>query len=112
MNAWYYVDCPPGLRRLHARLMQALAPYLEKRAPRSEMFWARRPVSRSTRGWVRHFADAAYGRYRPHITLGSGRPRPEDDLPRAFLARRLAVYQLGDHCTCARPLFEARLRGR
>ena len=109
LNAWYRVNRAAALVRLHARLMSALAPWFEARPAQPAMF--AEDVSRSTRAWVDRFArEAAYSRFRPHITLGSGRPHPEPDLPRGFVARRLAVFQLGDHCTCARPLFEARLR--
>jgi hypothetical protein len=68
-------------------------------------------VSSSTLRWIGRFRqDAALRHYRPHITLGYGKPNEERDLPKTFLATRIGIFQLGNHCTCVRPIAEARLK--
>lgn len=113
VNAWYHVSVTPALRRLHAGVMASLAGFPRARlTSRALVLRPRQRPSPSTRVWIEGFDELAAGpRFRPHITLGRGTPAPETGLPLAFRATRLAVCQLGNHCTCARVLFESRLRG-
>jgi 2'-5' RNA ligase len=114
VTTWYHARRSRALMALHRRCLRLLSPY-RRPGLRASGFVRRRGerVSASSMRWVRRFAEDAAGvRYRPHITIGRGA------LPRAarrhesFLARRLALCRLGNHCTCAEVIAEARLATR
>jgi 2'-5' RNA ligase len=114
VTAWYTARRTRDLAALHRACVAAVAA-LPRRRPTAEAFARRggeRPSASSLR-WVARYADDAAGaRYRPHVTLGYGRPDGDPALPLTFTARRVALCHLGPHCTCARILAEARLGGR
>jgi 2'-5' RNA ligase len=93
-KAWYVLPRTGPLLRLHRAAWRALLPH--------------RRASASLPRYVRRFEAYSGARYRPHITLGHGRPAPERGLPWRFRPAALALCQLGDHCTCARLLWKSR----
>jgi 2'-5' RNA ligase len=118
-TAWLEAALSRGLRRWH-RLAVTLLESYRRPGPRAAGF-APGPgrVSASARRWVRRYAqDAALAHYRPHITIGYGDAPTVPHLPIPFLARRIVLCHLGNHCTCARVLAErhlltsGRLRGK
>ena len=112
VTAWYEARRTRPLSNLHRASVALLAPYRRARAP--EAAFARvggEQVSASSRRWVSRFEkDASGARYRPHVTLGYGTPPAAPALQ--FPARRLALCWLGNHCTCALVLAEARIRAK
>ncbi len=50
-------------------------------------------------------AKSAYKNFRPHITLGVGEMYDADFLIQ-FSASKLALFQLGNYCTCRKKFFE------
>lgn len=105
VNAWYEIERTRELLALHREALALLTAHRLPRRARREMLAVRtgERVSASTLRWIDRFAvDAAGPRYRPHITLGYG--EPETTAPFTFRGNRLALYQLGNHCTCARRL--------
>ena len=67
-------------------------------------------VSRGTLDWVKNFTQhAGYEKYVPHVTLGEINSPPKIE-PKKFIANRVAVCQLGNHCTCRKILKEWRLK--
>ncbi|HET8761567.1 MAG TPA: 2'-5' RNA ligase family protein [Nitrospiria bacterium] len=98
------------LQALHETVMRGVDPLLSRDAA-PEMFVAPESISSSTIQWVNAYDSAAsFDRFWPHITLGMG-ALPDDAIPPApGLASRLALCQLGPHCTCRRVLVEAALR--
>jgi hypothetical protein len=111
VSVWYEIARTRDLLALHGDAVRALEPHRRGRATRASLaLRSGETVSASTLRWIDRFPqEAAFGSYRPHITLGKGEPDPEWDLPLAFRARRLALFQLGPHCTCVRRLAEVRL---
>jgi hypothetical protein len=76
-----------------------------------------RAINASSLDWVLNFAEqSSYPRatYFPHVTLGLASDAAVDAVqadaalsaPVDFRARRIGVYQLGNFCTCRRPLVE------
>jgi len=112
VTTWYHARRSRSLSALHRACVRLLAPHRFASAPPAAFVRRRgEAISASSRRWVAHFVEDAAGRhYRPHVTIGRGAP---SSAPKTvtFRARRLALCQLGNHCTCARVLAEARLRG-
>jgi 2'-5' RNA ligase len=113
VTAWYTVRRTRALATLHRACVRAVDALPHRRATPAAFIRPRgQGVSASAIRWVaRYSEDAAFARYRPHITLGYGRPEEDPALPVTFTARRLALCHLGSHCTCAKILAEARLGG-
>jgi 2'-5' RNA ligase len=107
VNAWLEIARSPELLRLHQDALLLLnAHRLRQRAQRGMLaVLSGERVAKSTLRWIDHFADDSAGRrYRPHITLGQGQPAATAAF--TFRANGLGLYQLGNHCTCARPIAE------
>jgi 2'-5' RNA ligase len=98
------------LQTLHEAVMRGVAPLVSRDAT-PEMFVEPQTIPPSTLRWVSEYASSAsFERFWPHITLGMG-ALPEDAiLPAPARAERLALCQLGPHCTCRRVLAETSLR--
>jgi hypothetical protein len=111
VTAWYEVERTRELMALHYEAVAVLED-LRAAKPLRRMLALRagERVSASSLRWIERFGTDAFGvRYRPHITLGYGLPAPERGLPIHFRASRLALFQLGSHCTCARLIAARRL---
>jgi len=111
VTAWYEVARRRDLLALHREAVRALQRYRNAAPTRDALAVVPgERVSAFTLRWIARFAhDSALARYRPHVTLGYGQPSRDPALPLTFRATRFAVYQLGNHCTCARRLAEFRL---
>jgi len=67
------------------------------------------PNSASAVEWINRFIpEQCYERFWPHITLGHGRPVEKQE-SLSFMATRIAICHLGNHCTCRKILAEAPL---
>jgi hypothetical protein len=98
------------LQALHEAVMRAVEPSVSDDAA-ADMFIDPHGIPLSTIRWVNEYpATASFERFWPHITLGMGAPPADAALPAPSLASRLALCQLGPHCTCRRVLFETGLR--
>jgi 2'-5' RNA ligase len=113
-TAWYEASPGRTLGLWHRRCVALLEAHRRPGPAARDFAGPRgRAIAPSARRWVRRFArDAAFTRYRPHVTLGYGAAPADPRLPATFHARRLALVHLGDHCTCARVLAERRLVAR
>ena len=98
------------LTRLHEEIMRVTEKQLGTK-PKAKMLVVDDDDSADSGSlkWIEEYRDKhAFKRFDPHVTLGFGRieaPR----LPRHFQAMKLAVYQLGNGCTCRRRLLEIHL---
>lgn len=97
------IEPSAALRSLHEAVMDSFGGLLGSDA-RPEMFLGPPAIRERTIEWVRSYRKrSAFGRFRPHITFGLGELK--DPLPPfEFEARRLAAFQLGNHCACLRLL--------
>ena len=89
----------PALLRLHARLMDALAPD-EVPGDAAAFQQDDAPPRDADVIWVTRFRTASsYARFDPHITVGIGlNPITVD--PFTFVAHAIAICHLGRFCTC------------
>ncbi|MBT3538706.1 hypothetical protein HOF40_01690 [Candidatus Parcubacteria bacterium] len=67
-------------------------------------------INKKTFFWVDNYiTGSSLEKYWPHITLkGCDKPK-YNDLPKKFIANRIAICHLGDHCTCRKVLWETKL---
>lgn len=112
-TGWYEVARTPPLLALHRDAVRALERY-RCGMPHRRMLAV--PQGERVRAALLRFIarfgpDASGARYQPHVTLGYGVPLDEPGMPWHFRATRLALFQLGNHCTCARKIASVRLRG-
>ena len=93
------IERTEGLQLLHEEVMEKLAAYLSYDVTR-EMVYDSGQVSESTLLWIREYREkSSFANFSPHITIGYG--QMENMLfPMEFVASRLALCHLGNHCTC------------
>jgi hypothetical protein len=73
------------------------------------MVFGNETVNKSTLLWIENFpAESVYEKFFPHITLGYGQTTLEN-LPIDFKVPKIALCQLGNHCTCRKVLASAEL---
>lgn len=95
---------------LQRELIETLKPWLTQDAEASDLFDPP-PISWSTINWINRFIPDQCGeRFWPHITIGHGATDVRQE-SFDFIARRLAVCHLGNHCTCRRVVAEVILGG-
>jgi 2'-5' RNA ligase len=96
------------LSGLQRSFIDGFGPLITQDTVEEDMFGGP-PVSPSAINWINRFIpEQCYDRFWPHITVGHGRPDGAQD-PYHFMATRIAICHLGDHCTCRRILAEAAL---
>jgi hypothetical protein len=101
----------PDLSALHEAVMEGLRAHSTYDAEAGQ-FLAPPPVDRHAPHYLNHYPSAAaYGRFEPHITLGTGYGETPG-LPILFKAGRVALCRLGASCTCRKILLEFTLRAR
>ena len=90
----------PELTALHRRLMVCLAPFDTGRGD-ADAFASDGEMPRAAdRAWISMFRqESAFAFFAPHITLGVGRVENLGK-PSRFVARDVALCQLGRFCTC------------
>ncbi len=90
---------------LHESIVHAFRPLLTQDAD-DDAINDSPPISSDAVDWINHYIpDQCFDRFWPHITLGFGDP-PATFQPIPFLASRLAICHLGNHCTCRTILAE------
>jgi 2'-5' RNA ligase len=96
------------LQTLHESLVKTFTAHLSHDASRHDLA-DEPPIAESSLKWINEFIPkASFENFWPHITLGFG----EQDFVvehLSFSASRLAICHLGNHCTCARILYETQL---
>lgn len=106
-NAGFNVDSAEGLgivhsvalMDLHNNSVALMQPFLEQYYEPDIFADYEQGLGESCMSWVRRFQNECVGeKFDPHITLGFGKV-PELEFLK-FKADKLALYQLGDYCTC------------
>jgi len=96
------------LQALHEQIMHKLTPYFSYDVS-EHMLSAAEPVSESTLLWIRSYREkSSFANFRPHITIGYGRS-VNLSCPAYFRLAKLALCQLGNHCTCRKVLASVEL---
>lgn len=87
------------LQLLHKTVMERMAPYLSCDVS-SDMVCAEGEVEESTLLWIKNYrGKSSFDKFFPHITIGYGE-LSNCSFAMKFTASRLALSQLGNHCTC------------
>ena len=94
-----------GLMRLHREVMERMARFFRGPA-RAEYIAGGGEIAETTLEWINNYREkSSFERFWPHVTLGYGEFE-EEAFAREFRAERLALCHLGNHCTCAKVLWE------
>jgi len=94
------------LQELHEEIMEKLESYLTYDVDKS-MLYNPDEVEEETLSWIKDYKQTSFKKFKPHITLGIGKVNSIQ--PMAFRASTLALFQLGNYCTCRKLLFETEL---
>jgi 2'-5' RNA ligase len=96
----FEVEKTEELQLLHETVMERLAPYLSSDVT-SDMVCAEGEVEESALLWIKNYREkSSFGKFFPHITIGYGELSNFLSFPIKFAASKLALSQLGEHCTC------------
>lgn len=108
---WFAIEKTEALQSLHESLIEKLKPFLSYDASK-EMFYKPMEVKESSVEYVNNFLKkASFENYSPHITIGYG-SYEEENLQLSFQSSRLALCQLGNHCTCRKIVAEETQAGK
>ncbi|MFH1370814.1 MAG: hypothetical protein ABII09_05955 [Planctomycetota bacterium] len=103
----FQVERTEQLQIFHERIYNILKPFFTQDI--AEDMIAGGQASASTLEWIRnYFVKSGYSNFSPHITAGYG-DLSDLPLPRDFAVENLAIYHLGNHCTCAKILWSAEI---
>ncbi|MBU2542799.1 hypothetical protein KJ785_04545 [Patescibacteria group bacterium] len=106
---FFVVKKTPELQNLHEKIVNELKDYKAKNTT-ADMFFDEK-IDESTFFWTDNYiTGSSFQKFWPHITLkGCAKPK-YDDLPKKFIADKIAICHLGDHCTCRKILWETNLK--
>ena len=96
------------LLSLHEEVMRRMTPYFSYDVT-AEMVLSPPIAGEPTLLWIKNYPDkSAFEHFFPHITIGYGQL---DEFPftAEFTASKLALFHLGNHCTCRKVLAAAEL---
>lgn len=106
----FTIDRTPEIVDLHEKTLAAMLPHRVPNAPLESLHQppAADPI---TLGWLNNFMESgSHDNYAPHLTLGFGEQATNGErIP--FTARTIAVFQLGNYCTCRRLFSSYPLQG-
>jgi 2'-5' RNA ligase len=104
----FEVEKTEKLLSLHKEVMRKMTPYFSFNVT-SEMVLSPPAAGESTLLWIRNYPEkAAYENFFPHITIGYGQ-LDDFSFTAEFVASKLALCHLGNHCTCRKVLAVAEL---
>lgn len=101
---------PQKLQHLHTECMQAISAYTINDFDKEVLFDGA-TADNMTLDFIRHFPEKSVGsHFSPHLTIGFGHPDHIVIPEISFEADNLAVYQLGNYCTCQKELATFKLK--
>src|SRR4030042_6810756 len=94
----FQIERTKALQSLHEEVLQRLMPYLSHNVTADMVLEP--TVCESTLRWIRDYPEkSSFERFFPHITIGYGE-LGHFSFPEEFTASKLALYHLGNPCTC------------
>ena len=94
----FEIERTEPLQFLHEAVMRGLKPYLTYGVTADMVLSP--PISESTLRWIEKYPEkAAFEDFFPHITIGYGKIG-DSSFPWEFAVSNLALFHLGNHCTC------------
>ena len=104
------VEKNPDLQKLHETILEELKPFFSWDGVKKEMFYSPPPVREISSFWVKGFGkNSVRENYDPHISLGFAELKKEF-VPVQFVTSKLALYHLGNYCTCRDVLWSIELK--
>jgi hypothetical protein len=104
----FKVERAEKLQSLHETVMESLEPYLGRDVTAGMVY--DEDVAETTLSWIRNYREkSSFAGFFPHITVGYGELSNLPPFPIKFVASRLALCHLGNHCTCRRVLASVEL---
>ncbi|MBN1806024.1 MAG: hypothetical protein JW837_12305 [Sedimentisphaerales bacterium] len=104
----FRIEKPPILQSLHAEIMLKMIPYFSYDV-KAEMLVNPSEVTETTLSWITSYPETAgFENFYPHITIGYGK-LSNLSFPVEFTVSQLALYQMGNECTCRKILASANL---
>ncbi|MFH1506443.1 MAG: hypothetical protein ABIE94_05660 [archaeon] len=113
-TSWSFeMKLTPEVKKLHIELMNGIKPFHIPKKTEQEMFY-RDPgetINELSSSWVDNYQNnhTEPDKFFPHISLNCDKPT-YDELPIRFTASKLAMFQLGNFCTCRKILFSTELK--
>lgn len=107
------IENTPALQKLHGTILEKLSPSLSWDDVKTDMFFSPPPVREISTFWVSGFVkNSTRENYKPHISLGFGEVN-QKFVPIQFTVPTLALFHLGNYCTCRNKLnsFPLKVRG-
>jgi len=96
------------LLSLHEEVMRRMEPYLSQDVT-AEMVLSPPMACESTLLWIKKYPEkSAFENFFPHITIGYGQV-DAFSFTAEFTASKLALFHMGNHCTCRKVLAAAEL---
>ncbi len=96
------------LLSLHKEVMRRMTPYFSYDVT-AEMVFSPPKACESTLLWIKNYPEkSAFENYFPHITIGYGQV-DDFSFTAEFTASKLALFHLGNHCTCRKVFTAAEL---
>ncbi len=91
---------PIAIQQLHEECMQVIHPKAIHQFDKTVLYDGEQADS-ITLDFIKNFPKKSTGSsFSPHITIGFGSPQQIKISPLTFRTTNLAVYQLGNYCTC------------
>jgi len=104
----FEVEKTERLLLLHKQVMRRMTPYFSYNVT-AEMVLSPPAAGESTLLWIKNYPEkSAYENFFPHITIGYGQ-LDDFSFTAEFVASKLALCHLGNHCTCRKVLAVAEL---
>jgi 2'-5' RNA ligase len=95
----FEVERTKKLQSLHEEVMEKLSPYLTYNIT-TDMIYGDEEVAETTLLWIKNYREkSSFANFSPHITIGYGEIK-KGPFPIKFFPSKLALCQLGNHCTC------------
>jgi hypothetical protein len=98
-----------SIKKIFSEICEKIRPQLEYKDIALDMFYMPEEVEQQSVLWVKWFEERVVEEFSSHITLGIWELTWEHAKVIHFSTPKLAVYQLGNYCTCENKLFEINL---
>lgn len=104
-KSYLEIKVTPQLQKLHKKVANILLKYYKSSFKLGYLYKGEETgISQTARGWLMNFLkDSAFEKYHAHITLRCGKVELEG-LPKETVSNAIAIYQLGESCTCRKLL--------
>jgi len=102
------------LQKLHEEILDNLKPFMSYDVNKNQMY-APSEIDEKDTPWmfpyINNFSkNSSLRNFNPHITIGDGEIDQPTNLPINFRTSRIALYRLGNYCTCRKMLTEIELK--